>query len=367
MNCDGFRRLANLVAWGTVSTGMTVLGGCTLPQAAPSVRNVSSAAVLEGGPVLTPLTAEIVDQTATPRASSFPASLLQVQPIDGAIIVAGDVVSVTVFESAGGDALLGSDANLRTDLGDQTVDALGRIMVPYVGPMLVAGKSIDQVRAGIVHGLARRTLDPQVVVRLGVRQGANVTVQGIVAKPGSYSLETKLTRLVDLLAVAGVTEQNDELVRVSIRRGAVTGNVRLADVVADGAQDIALRPGDKIFLSRSRDTLTVLGAAGVQGRVEITGRSFSLVDALASARGANDELADPRGVFLFRQDSSGLRQRIYQLDMRNPAQLMLASRFQVRNGDALYVSNAPFAQTKKVLTALTTSLNTARLAGTLGE
>jgi len=346
-----------------LTVAMTLFAGCTLPQAGPSLRSIATAE-REGGPPVTSLTAEIVAQAETPRTSTFPAIFLAAKPIDVAVIVPGDVIAVTVFESADSDGLFGSAINPRTDIGEQIVDQSGRIMVPYIGLITVAGQRVEAIRAAIVRGLSKHTFDPQVVVRLGVRQGAMVTVQGIVAKPGAYPLETKLTRLVDLLAAAGVSEPDGERVKITVRRGEDTGTVRFADVIGDGNQDIALQPGDKVFLSRSRDTLTVLGAVGIQGRVEIPGRSFSLVDALASARGANDEIADPRGVFLFRQNAGGLGQLIYQVDMSSPAQLMLASRFQVRDGDAIYISNASFAQTKKVLTLLTATLNTTRFAGT---
>lgn len=354
------RHVATMIAGGTA----LVLAGCATPRAGPLVSELSAMRVAAAGAEVMPLSSAAVTAGTLPRQAEFPALLLAGATVDPSLLMPGDVIAVSIFESGGGDTLMRSEGNARTDLDQIVVAPDGRIVLPYVGPLQVAGRSLDSVRAAIVTGLRRRTLDPQVVVRLGARQGMLVSVQGVVAKPGAYPLDARMTRLVDLLAAAGVAEPDSEQVRVVVRRGGVSGTVRLADVFGEAAQNIALQPGDSVFVTKVHDMLTVLGAAGIQGRVAITSRNFSLIDALASARGANDDLADPRGVFLFRQGAaqSGVPQ-IYQLDLRDPSALMLAARFQVRDGDAIYISNAPFVQTRKVLSVLASTFNAARFAG----
>lgn len=343
---------------------LSALGGCAVPHAGPMASDLSVSRIAAVGADVTPLTSAVVEANEMPRAARFPNALLTANPIDPTLLVPGDVLGISIFESAGGEALMRSDGNARTDLDEIVVDPSGRIMVPYVGPLAAAGRRSEDVRQAIVAGLRRRTLNPQVVVRLGTRQGMLVSVQGIVAKPGPYPLDARLTRLIDLLAAAGIAEPDGEQVRVVVRRGSVASTVRLADVFADPTQNIALQPGDAVFVTKVHEMLTVLGAAGIQGRVEIVGRNFSLIDALASVRGANDDLADPRGVFLFRQGPlPGARPHIYQLDLRDPGALLSASRFQVRDGDAIYIANARFAQTRKVLAVLASTFNAVRVAG----
>lgn len=340
-----------------------LLAGCATPRAGPMASELSATRVAAAGAEIVPLSSAVVGASEQPRQAVFPAPLLAGTAVDPGVLMPGDVVAISIFESGGGDTLMRSEGNARTDLEQIVVDPSGRIVVPYVGPLHVAGRSLEAVRAAIVAGLRRRTLDPQVVVRLGARQGMLVSVQGVVSKPGSYPLDARLTRLVDLLATAGVSEQDSEQVRVVVRRAGVSGAVRLADIFGEAGQNIALQPGDSVFVTKVNDVLTVLGAAGIQGRVPITSRRFSLIDALASARGANDDLADPRGVFLFRQDPGKRAAQIIQLDMRDPGELLLASQFQVRDGDAIYISNAAFAQTRKVLAVLASSFNAVRVAG----
>ncbi|MCJ2048115.1 sugar transporter, partial [Methylobacterium sp. J-070] len=42
---------------------------------------------------------------------------------------------------------------------------------------------------------------------------------------------------------------------------------------------------------------------------------------------------------------------VYRIDMRDPNSLFVSQAFRMRNRDLIYVSNAPFAEVSKVLTA----------------
>jgi polysaccharide export outer membrane protein len=57
--------------------------------------------------------------------------------------------------------------------------------------------------------------------------------------------------------------------------------------------------------------------------------------------------------------------RVYHFDFRNPAQIAVAAAFAVQDGDAILISNAPFAQSHKVLSTFSGVLTTARSATAL--
>ena len=123
--------------------------------------------------------------------------------------------------------------------------------------------------------------------------------------------------------------------------------------------------GDSIILNKVVENVTVLGAAGIQGRVRIPERNFSLIDAIGQARGLSTDAADPRAVFLMRAEGANGPPLVYQLDMRRPDAIALANRFIVRDDDAILISNSPFAQTRQVLSAFAQSLNTIRSTTTI--
>ncbi|MFX5057576.1 hypothetical protein ABTC93_20400, partial [Acinetobacter baumannii] len=76
----------------------------------------------------------------------------------------------------------------------------------------------------------------------------------------------------------------------------------------------------------------------------------SVLDALADARGLDDKTADPRSVFLFTPAQAGVDGKpdllpvVYQFDLTRAEQVALAREFSVHEGQAIYISDAPFTQ-----------------------
>jgi polysaccharide export outer membrane protein len=201
-----------------------------------------------------------------------------------------------------------------------------------------------------------------------------VTVQGAVARPGGYALEPGATRLLPVLALAGGAALPPEEVEVTLRRGAAVGAQTLADIYADPALDVALAPGDRLILNRLRERFVVLGATGVQAELTFPTRPLSLLSAIGAARGLQDLDADPAGVFLFRFEDAAvadallpgpppegaptgpLRPIVYRLDLTRPESFFVARDFAMRDGDAIFVSNAPLTELRKVVSLFTTAI-----------
>lgn len=342
-----------------------ILCGCaTLPRAVSSLSEVQDSA--EAGQInLVPISAATLPPPPHPLEGHFPESLTSAEDYDFDVLGAGDRVHVRIWES-GTPPVFASTAGV-ADLGEMAVDESGNIYIPYAGAVRAAGRTAPQVRRAIIDALSRVVLRPQVDVRVVEKRSNLVSVLGSAGKPGSYPIERGRTRLGSLLAEVAPDQENPEMLAVTVRRDGQVGSARLSDIYANPALNIALRPGDSVILQEVVQNLTVLGAAGVQGQVRIPERDFSLLDAIGEARGLSDEAADPRAVFLLRPQAAGTPALVYQIDMRRPESVALASRLIVADGDAILISGAPFAQTRKLLSAFAQTLGTVRTATTVGR
>lgn len=337
------------------------IGGCSsMPSSVSSLSDVRSASK-QGAINLVPLTAASLPAAAQLSEPGFPATFASASETDYAELGPGDRVQVRVWESGTPTVFTAGP-----DLGELTVDESGRLYLPYVGAIQAAGQTIPQVRAAVIRRLSTVVLRPQVDIREIERRSTLVTVQGDAAKTGVYPITRGRTRLGALLAEVAPSQKLPEMLRVTVRRGSEIGQVRLSDVYSDPRLDIALHPGDSVILSEVVQNVTVLGAAGIQGQFRIPQRDFSLMDAIGQARGLSDDSADPRAVFLLRPAATeGTPPLVYQLDMRRPDTIALASRFTVQDGDAVLISNAPFTQTRKMLSAFSATLSPVRSATAL--
>lgn len=98
-------------------------------------------------------------------------------------------------------------------------------------------------------------------------------------------------------------------------------------------------------------------------------QNLSALEAIAQVGGLVSATSDPTGVFIMRNESAavansvmgrrdliGAQRLIYVLDLTEPNGLFTARDFVVRDGDTLYVTEAPAAQWNKAVSAFFGSL-----------
>ena len=343
------------------------LGACALPRSGPSARDFTRAGA-EGSIQLVEATMADAVEARQPRPLGFDPAWREAAASSFSEIGIGDQLTVTLFERDGLNVFAaGPDGYSRFE--GVVVDAAGTIQLPYIGRVHVAGLSPIEARCAILRPLRRLALSSDVTVTVTDRRSESVTVQGDVSKPGLVSLAPQTSRLSAILGLAAPTTANLELATVTVRRDGRNATVRLSDLYDEPQEDIALKGGDVVIVRAAPGTVNVLGAAGIQGRVRITRRNYSVVDAVGDARGLNDSLASPSSVYLMKLSSGAeavaANPRVYHFDFRSPAQIAVAAAFAVQDGDAILISNAPFAQSHKVLSTFSGVLTTARSATAL--
>ena len=141
-----------------------------------------------------------------------------------------------------------------------------------------------------------------------------------------------------------------------------------------------MRAGDRIFVEQDSRSFTALGATGTQSRVAFESQNISAIEAIAQVGGLNTNLADPTGVFVFRNepeaianqlvgrtDLVGTQRVIYVLDLTSPNGMFMARDFAIRDEDTVYVTEAPFSQFNKTISATFGTLGQVNAAASIGQ
>src|SRR5918992_2237052 len=104
----------------------------------------------------------------------------------------GDAVRVTVFQQP----------DLTTEA---RISERGTIAMPLIGEVELAGMSQAQAAARIAEHLKQGKFlkNPQVAVALTTLRSRQVSVLGLVARPGRYALDDTSSQLADVIAAAG--------------------------------------------------------------------------------------------------------------------------------------------------------------------
>ncbi len=283
-------------------------------------------------------------------------------PAPTELVGPGDVLSIAIYETGiglfGGGAAVGGadqgfDPSSRAErFPAMRVDDDGTINMPFVGDIMVAGRTTNEIERLLRNALRRKSQNPQVLVSIAEGLTNSVIIGGDVRQPGRLVLPTNRESLSDVIALSGgnTGEIKDMLVRV--QRGGVFSEFRLSEIMADPAQDIRIFPADRIQLVRAPQSFSVLGAAGRNDQIAFPGPGLSLIEAVAAAGGANANSGDPRAIFLFRfvpELDGNETPTVYHFNMMQASSYLLAQRFAIKDKDVLYIGNAEANQPTKLV------------------
>ena len=351
---------------------------CGLPRSGPNKSEIYRGSVLkEGDAFVITVNSTVTRATSVIPALGFGSDFVNAGLIGSDIIAPGDTLGLTVFENVKDDPLLGNTGQRVSALDEVQVDGQGFIFVPYAGRIKAAGQTPEGLRQAITRKLDTQTPDPQVSVQRLAGDGSTVTVSGAIGAQGVFAIERPTRTLSAMIASAGGVSINPETAIIRVTRGGQTGQVWLEDLYANPTMDIALRPGDKIVVEEDTRDFVALGATGTQSLVPFETQTLSAIEAIAIVGGLSSSLADPTGVFVFRNepaaianvvlgrtDLTGDQRFVYVLDLTQPTGMFEARDFLVRDGDTVYVTEAPYVQWTKTLSAITGSTAAANTLAT---
>ena len=357
-------------------TAIFAVAGCGLPRSGPNKAEIFKGSVLkEGDAFVVTVNPRVTRATSVVPALGFGSNFRNAGVLGSDTISAGDTLSLTIFENVKDDPLLGNTGQRVSVLDTVQVDGQGFIFVPYAGRIKAAGNSPEVLRDAIARKLDSQTPDPQVTVTRVAGDGATVSVSGGVGAQGVYPIERPTRTLTAMIAKAGGVVLEPSVAIVRVTRGGRTGKIWLEDLYANPSLDIALRAGDRVVVENDTRAFVALGATGAQNRVPFTTQTLSAIEAIATVGGLSTSLADPTGVFVFRNepaeianavlgrnDLQGDQRMVYVMDLTQPTGVFEARDFLVRDGDTVYVTEAPFVQWQKTLSAIT---GTASAAGSV--
>ncbi len=358
---------------------VALVAACGLPRSGPNKREIfSGAAEKEGDAFIIAVTPAVSRATAMQPSFGFSEGFRNAGVLASDMISPGDMLNVTVYENVKDDPLLGSAGQRVATLGDIQVDGQGYIYIPYAGRIKAAGQTPEGLRQAITRKLEDQTPDPQVSVTRSAGEGSTVSISGQAGANGVYPIEASTRTLASMLAKSGGVTIDPGITIVRVTRGGRSGRIWLKDLYDNPALDIALRPGDKIVVEEDSRKFIALGATGAQSLVPFESETLSALEAIATVGGLSTMSADPTGVFVLRDESEEIAQAVlgrtdligdqrvvYVLDLTEPTGLFEARDFQIRDGDTLYVTEAPFVQWQKTLGAITgTTGAAANLAST---
>jgi len=208
----------------------------------------------------------------------------------------GDTIRIQVFQNP--------DLTLETRVTEN-----GNITFPLIGAARVGGLSIAQAEQRIARALQSGGFikQPQVNILLLQNRGNQVSVLGLVNRPGRFPLETSNTRLSEMVAIAGgIAPAGADVVILAGTRDDKTfrkeidiANIFLGKRLQD---DVVVAGGDVIYVHRA-PMFYIYGEVQRAGAYRVE-RDMTIRQALALGGGLSPRGTE-RGLSVFRRAADG--------------------------------------------------------------
>jgi polysaccharide export outer membrane protein len=292
------------------------------------------------------------------------------------VVEIGDIVGVTVYETGAG-LFVQNDSGVRPGnfftVPPQAVGPDGNISVPSAGQIPARGKTTSEIEREIAAALKKRSLEPNAVVTLLEQRSSAFTVLGDVRTAGRFAANPGGERLLEAIGRSGGLSGPGNESWVVLERNGKKAAAPFGALIDEPGNNVFVRPRDMVYVFREPQTFLAFGASGRQGQFPFDAWRVSLSEAIAKATGLSDLTADPASVFLYRGESREVATQlgvdisrfegpvipiIYQADLRDPSGYFLTSRFEMRNKDVIYVSNAAAVESTKFLNFVRTIVAT---------
>ncbi|WP_333954932.1 polysaccharide biosynthesis/export family protein [Psychrobacter sp. S4(2024)] len=243
------------------------------------------------------------------------------------------------------------------------VDQQGFVQFPLVGRIKATGMSVPQFTANLQRQLQRylKFSDPQVKV-LDYR-GNKFFIDGEVKQPGEFAINDAPVSLYSAISMAGGATPTADSNNIVFNRRGVSYNLGLQSLrqLGSSANQIYLQDGDSIHVnSQDRNKVYVLGEFGKVEPVPIREQGISLAQVLGESNGLNSNTANASKIYVVRDNLNTRTTDIYYVDMQTITSFALASRFEMRANDIIYVDPTGLTRWNRVLSSILPSTSAVR-------
>jgi len=236
------------------------------------------------------------------------------------------------------------------------IDPEGMIDLPFIGKVKIDGLSIDDAQYVLKEILAEYYKNPDLQISIDEYNSSKVYFIGAVRNQITINLDQKPIKLIEaaiqanfnpnaadkLLGTKGFLRRDNKVYKI---------NLNNAFTSVDDKENFYLKKDDVIFIDRNSDSIHVFGEVSKPGEY-YPNNSYSLTELISTA-GLNQLTANAKKVYVIREDFNNfLKVKVYQLDIKNPVNLIAGRKFMLQPKDILFIPPTEIVKWNRVISLL---------------
>lgn len=307
---------------------------------------------------LVPITPKLLAiEAATQPSGKIPKVLLDFRPPPYRI-GAGDVLQIVVWDHPE-LSLPGASPTSSPDGSAQPIGFLvqpdGSIYFPYIGKIHAAGLTLPEFGSALQPRLKEWVALPQVSVNALKINSAKISLSGAFERPVEQGIPQSQLTLAAALGNAGIKTADADLTSLILKRDNQEYVLDLDALNLKSSQlsGVYLRDGDHLHLPfNSRRKIYVMGEVYRPTSIAFNSRGVPLSEAISLAGGMRQETASAEAIYVVRGEETpeGKPVKVFHLDARSPVAMALASRFETKAQDVVFIGPAGVTRWNRLVT-----------------
>ena len=245
-----------------------------------------------------------------------------------------------------------------TDDLDNTyiIDQDGMIDLPFIGKVKLDGLTLNEAQNILTEVIKDFYKNPDLQINIEEFNSSKIYIVGAVRNQKTINLDQKPIKLIEAAIEANFNPSAaDKLYGTKgfLRRDNEVYKINLTNAFSgkDEKENFYLKKNDVIFIDRNSDAIHVFGEVTKPG-VYFPNLDYSLTE-LISTSGLNQLTANAKKVYVIREKfKSFLEVDVFQLDIKNPVNLIAGRKFMLQPKDIVFVPPTEIVKWNRTISLL---------------
>ena len=236
------------------------------------------------------------------------------------------------------------------------IDQQGMIDLPFIGKVKLDGLNQNQAQNILTSVIKDFYKNPDLQIKIEEFNSSKVHIVGAVRNQKTINLNQKPIKLIEAAIEANFNPSaSDKLFGTKgfLRRDNKVYKINLTNAFSgsDEKENFYLKKNDVIFIDRNSDAIHVFGEVSKPG-VYFPNLDYSLTE-LVSTSGLNQLTSNAKKVYVIREKfKSFLEVDIFQLDIRDPVNLIAGRKFMLQAKDIVFVPPTEIVKWNRTISLL---------------
>ena len=264
--------------------------------------------------------------------------------------------------------ILGPSDSISIDLtdtddldGNYLIDQMGMIDLPFIGKIKLDNLTLNEAQNILMQVIQKFYKNPDLQITIEEFNSSKVYIVGAVRNQITITLDQKPIKLIEAAIKANFNPSaQDKLYGTKglLRRENKVYEINLTNAFKsnDNKENFYLKKDDVIFIDRNSEAIHVFGELSKPG-VYFPNMDYSLTE-LISTTGLNQLTANAKKVFVIREKyEKFLEVDVFQLDVRNPVNLIAGRKFKLKERDIVFVPPTEIIKWNRTISLLLPQTN----------